>query len=88
MLAGEQFPDIPVPPEMARYADKATLYRILAELPRAGQEVLILHHLLGMSFNEVGKILGIAPGTAKVRAHRALKSLRERITEEQEKGAA
>lgn len=83
-LAGEEFPDIPVPPEMARYADQATLYRMLAQLPRAGQEVLVLHHLIGLSFEEVGKILGIAAGTAKVRAHRALKKLREKISEERE----
>ena len=42
----------------------------------------MLHHLLGMSFQEVGKILGIAPGTAKVRAHRALKTLREMVIDE------
>jgi len=41
---------------------------------------LMLHHLLGMSFQEVGQILGIAAGTAKVRSHRALKALRERLT--------
>ncbi|MFW6355053.1 MAG: RNA polymerase sigma factor, partial [Verrucomicrobiota bacterium] len=46
---------------------------------RDAQEVLILHHLLGLSFKEVGQVIGIAPGTAKVRAHRALKSLRERL---------
>jgi DNA-directed RNA polymerase specialized sigma24 family protein len=43
----------------------------------------MLHHLLGLSFEEVGQILGIAAGTAKVRSHRALKSLRERLAEQQ-----
>jgi DNA-directed RNA polymerase specialized sigma24 family protein len=42
----------------------------------------MLHHLLGMSFQEVGQILGIASGTAKVRSHRALKALRERLAED------
>jgi RNA polymerase sigma-70 factor (ECF subfamily) len=55
---------------------------MLAELPRAAQEVLMLHHLLGMSFLEVGQILGIAAGTAKVRAHRALKVIRTRLEEQ------
>jgi len=41
----------------------------------------MLHHLLGMSFLEVGQILGIAAGTAKVRAHRALKVVRIRLEE-------
>jgi len=83
-LPDENLPEIPVPPEMESYADRATVFRLLGELPQAGQEVLILHHLLGMSFQEVGQILGLAPGTAKVRAHRALKALRENIQSERE----
>ena len=81
MLADDQLPEVPVPPEMEKLADRATLHRMLSELPRASQEVLMLHHLLGMSFQEVGQILGIAAGTAKVRSHRALKALRERLAE-------
>jgi len=77
MLPDDQLPEIPVPPEMESLADRATLYRMLAELPRPSQEVLMLHHLLGMSFKEIGQILGITAGTAKVRSHRALKALRE-----------
>ena len=83
-LADEDLPEVPVPPEVERLADRATLHRLLAELPRSGQEVLILHHLLGMRFDEVGQILGIATGTAKVRAHRAIKALREKIAAQQE----
>lgn len=82
-LADDQLPEVPVPPEMEKLADRATLHRLLSELPRASQEVLMLHHLLGMSFHEVGQILGIAAGTAKVRSHRALKSLRERIAQKE-----
>lgn len=81
-LPADDLPEVPVPPEMERLADRATVFRLLGELPRAGQEVLILHHLLGMSFQEIGLILGLAPGTAKVRAHRALKALREKTREE------
>ena len=81
-LPAEDLPEVPVPPEMEKLADRTTVFRLLAELPRSGQEVLILHHLLGMSFNEIGSILGLAAGTAKVRAHRALKVLREKIDEE------
>jgi RNA polymerase sigma-70 factor (ECF subfamily) len=67
---------------MDRLADRATVQRRLATLPRAAQEVLILHHLLGLSFDEVGQIMGIASGTAKVRAHRALRKVREKLAEE------
>lgn len=79
--AFEDLPEVPVPPEMEGFADKATVLKLLATLPRAGQEVLILHHLLGLSFQEIGDILGLAPGTAKVRAHRALKTLRSTVSE-------
>jgi RNA polymerase sigma-70 factor (ECF subfamily) len=82
-LPDEELPELPVPPEMERLADRATVHRLLAELPRTGQEVLMLHHLLGLSFEEVGQILGVAAGTAKVRAHRALKNLRQKITDMQ-----
>jgi len=81
-LPSEDLPEIPVPPEIDRLADEATVRRLLGDLPRAAQEVLILHHLLGMSFEEVGRIIGVAPGTAKVRAHRAIKKIRERLAGE------
>ena len=59
VLPDDQLPEVPVPPEMETLADRATLHRMLSELPRPSQEVLMLHHLLGMSFKEVGQILGI-----------------------------
>lgn len=82
VLPDEVLPEIPVPPEMDQLADRQTVQRLLGTLPREAQEVLILHHLLGMSFEEVGQIVGIAPGTAKVRAHRALKKIRDNLAEE------
>jgi RNA polymerase sigma-70 factor (ECF subfamily) len=82
VLANDQLPEVPVPPEMEKLADHATLHKMLSELPRPAQEVLMLHHLLGMSFLEVGQILGIAAGTAKVRAHRALKVVRAKLEEQ------
>ncbi len=85
-LANEDLPEIPVPAEMERYGDKATLFKMMAQLPGVAQEILILHHLLGLSFQEVGEIMGLAPGTAKVRAHRALKNLRT-LAQEQRKAS-
>jgi RNA polymerase sigma-70 factor (ECF subfamily) len=87
VLADDQLPEVPVPPEMEKLADRATLHRMLSKLPRHSQEVLMLHHLLGMSFQEVGLILGIASGTAKVRSHRALKALRELLAENEGDGS-
>jgi RNA polymerase sigma-70 factor (ECF subfamily) len=84
VLANEELPEVPVPPEMEKLADRATLRKMLATLPRPAQEVLTLHHLLGLSFEEVGQILGIAAGTAKVRSHRALKALRAQVADKGE----
>jgi RNA polymerase sigma-70 factor (ECF subfamily) len=86
-LPDEDLPEVPVPPEMASFADRATLQRLLAELDHSGKEELVLHHLFGFSFEEVGNIVGCATGTAKVRAHRALNALRERV-ENHEQGDA
>jgi len=82
-LAGEELPEFPVLPEAEKYGDRATVQRLLAKLPPKAQEVLILHHLLGLNFSEVGDVLGVAAGTAKVRAHRAIKVLREQIESEE-----
>ena len=81
-LPSEDLPEIPVPPEIDQLGDRATVHKLLRRLPKRGQEVLILHHLLGLSFQEVGQIVGVAHGTAKVRAHRALKSIRSGLEEE------
>ena len=84
VLPDENLPEVPVPPEVDQLADRATIQRLRGTLPRAAQEILILHHMLGLSFEEVGQIMGIASGTAKVRAHRALKMIRRRLAEEGE----
>lgn len=73
----DELPDVPVPPEVEGLADRVTVQRLLAGLPREAREVLTLHHLLGLSFKEVGQVVGISAGAAKVRSHRALKMLRE-----------
>jgi DNA-directed RNA polymerase specialized sigma24 family protein len=41
---------------------------------------------MGFSFEEIGHIVGCAPGTAKVRAHRALKALRELVERDRQGG--
>ncbi|MCB2187164.1 MAG: RNA polymerase sigma factor [Deltaproteobacteria bacterium] len=47
----------------------------LAELPARHQEPLILADLLGLGPAEAAQILGITPGAAKVRLHRARRAL-------------
>jgi RNA polymerase sigma-70 factor (ECF subfamily) len=76
-IAEDALPEIPVLPELDRLGDRETLRLALGKLPEAKRETLVLHHMLGMSFKEVGAVLGISEGAAKVRAHRALADLRE-----------
>jgi RNA polymerase sigma-70 factor, ECF subfamily len=80
----ERFPEVPVLPEVGTLADESVLQRLLAMLPRPAQEVLVLHHMLGLSFEEVGRVIGVSAGAAKVRAHRALKAIRQNLAEEEE----
>jgi RNA polymerase sigma-70 factor (ECF subfamily) len=76
-IADEALPDVPVPPEIESLGDRESVRKALARLPEGRREPLVLHHGLGMSFKEVGAVLGISEGAAKVRAHRALAELRE-----------
>jgi len=76
-IADEALPDIPVAPEIESFGDRDSVRKALAGLPETRREPLVLHHVLGLSFKEVGAVLGISEGAAKVRAHRALTELRE-----------
>ena len=77
VLADDELPDVPVPPEVESLADRETVQRALARLADDRREVVVLHHIMGMSFREVGAVLGISEGAAKVKAHRGIVQLRE-----------
>jgi RNA polymerase sigma-70 factor (ECF subfamily) len=64
-------------PDVEGLGDRETIRVALTRLAEGRREALVLHHILGMSFREVGAVLGISEGAAKVRAHRALAELRE-----------
>jgi len=79
VLAFDELPDIP---EVARpdgVERRDTLARAARGLPATTREILVLHHVLGFSFAEIGQVLGMTEGAAKVRAHRALRLLRARL---------
>lgn len=48
-----------------------SVYRVLDRLPERDRRVLILFELEELSAEQVAELLGIAPGTARVRLHRA-----------------
>jgi RNA polymerase sigma factor (sigma-70 family) len=61
----------------ASHEDHALLRRALARLERDDREVLLLARLQELSYAEVAEILECSVGAARVRAHRALRTLRD-----------
>lgn len=57
--------------------DHALLHRALSRLDSGDREVLLLSRLQELSFAEIAGILECSVGAARVRAHRALRSLRD-----------
>lgn len=72
----EELPEISVPPSIEKLGTNRAVSRALAQLNLDQREAVLLHHVWGFSFAEIGALLGIRSGTAKLRAHRALRALR------------
>ena len=53
------------------------LRKALDQLPDRQRNTVLLHDYLGFDFNEVGKMLGIGPATARVHAHRGRDALKK-----------
>jgi len=61
----------------ADVAERASRVRsALAQLPEPTRVVIELNRLEGLSFGEIGKVLGISAGAAKLRAFRGYETLR------------
>jgi len=58
--------------------DRALLQTALAHLDPGDREVLLLSRIKELSFAEIAGILECSAGAARVRAHRALRELRDR----------
>lgn len=70
-------PEIPVPAEVEGLAERDRLQQALRRLPFDQVEAVILNHVWGFTFEEVGAMLGVRSSTAKVRAFRGMQRLRE-----------
>lgn len=64
--------------ELDRRSDVA---RILRTLPANLRTALILHEWLGMTSEEAAEVMGIRPGSARARLHRARQLFRHRLGE-------
>jgi RNA polymerase sigma-70 factor (ECF subfamily) len=79
MVGLESLPEVPVPAEVEGLAARDVLMRALALLPADRREALVLHHVYGLSFREIGHVVGVSEGGARIRASRAMAELRATI---------
>jgi len=70
-------PELPVPAEVEGLAERDRLHRALSALLPDRREALLLHHVWGFSFAEIGQLLGIRADAAKLRSSRAMGDLRK-----------
>jgi RNA polymerase sigma-70 factor, ECF subfamily len=80
--AERALPDLPVPAEVEGLADRDRLRRALDTLLPDRREALLLHHVWGFSFAEVGRLLGIRAEAAKLRSSRGMVDLRRLLTDD------
>ena len=81
LAAPTDLPDAPTPDYATAVAARSTVVRALARLPVAQRRVVVLRHLLDLTEPDVARELGISVGTVKSHNARALKRLRELLSE-------
>ena len=67
-------------PDVSSATDRA-VRRALQQLSDSQREVVVLHWYEGLTFQEIGAVVGASTSAVKVRAHRAYKKLREALQE-------
>ena len=63
-------------PQQEKSGNKKHVRELLAKLPAADKEILVLRNYQGMQLTEIGDYYGISEDAAKKRAQRALKKLK------------
>jgi RNA polymerase sigma-70 factor (ECF subfamily) len=61
------------------FEDVAHIHAALDQLPPAQREVLVLRYLEAMSYNEIGQVIAVPPGTVRSRLHYAKQTLRHEL---------
>ena len=68
--------------QVLRNLDRQTLFRLIHTMPEPGRELLYLRLLGGLSFREMGGVMGQSENWARVNFYRAKQKLRKELTEE------
>jgi RNA polymerase sigma factor (sigma-70 family) len=76
-----ELPDRPAGDAAERSVDRAEMVWAVRSLPDRQREVVVLRFFLDLSVAETARLLGASEGTVKSHTDRALKSLRERLTD-------
>ena len=73
------YPSLMIAPDetLVRESDVARLEHALMLLRDDKRELIVLARYRGMTYEAIAELLGVEPGTVKVRIHRAVKELRE-----------
>lgn len=64
--------------------DRIALRAAMTKLSEEHRETVVLHELEGLTYDEIGKILGIPSGTVKSRLHHAFLHLRKQLMDRTE----
>ena len=78
--------DVPVPPEVEGLADRLAVRAAIGRVGAEKRESMLLHHVWGFSFREVGAIQGVTESAAKLRSSRGMGELREILDERGREG--
>jgi RNA polymerase sigma factor (sigma-70 family) len=60
---------------LAKQQDLALLHRAMRELPEDKRELIVLSRFQGLTYEQIGQIVGCETGTVKVRVFRAMKEM-------------
>ncbi len=60
---------------LSKQQDLALLYKAMRELPDDKRELLVLSRFQGLTYEQIGQIVGAEAGTVKVRVFRAMKEM-------------
>lgn len=60
---------------LAKQQDLALLHRAMRELPEDKRELIVLSRFQGLTYEQIGEIVGAEQGTVKVRMFRAMKEM-------------
>jgi len=69
--------------QMDRKDNVSLIQRAMMKLEEDKREILVLSKFKEMKFSDIGSLLGCSEGAAKVKAHRALKELKQIVHEMQ-----